>query len=340
LRITIDDVARLAGVAKSTVSRVINDSGPVSEITKKRVLDTIDLLKYKPDALAVNLAKQETHTIGVLVPDIRNPFYANACWAAEKFARSQQYAVLICNSDNDPKIEQFLFDFFQERRVDYLLSIGGSNDLTNIVNFAVSGTIPVVSVDRKIVGYNIPSLTFNNFAGGVMIAEHLLKAGHTRIAFATSDFTPAEVERRQGFEFALAKAGCPLDPRLTFVYTEEEWKEGKMLSLTAALKSNNRPTAIFTSNDLKAIAVYAIIYKMGLTIPKDISIIGYDDIDTAQFMRPPLSTVYQPIEEAIYKGVEILLSFDKTTRKENYLYEPRLIIRESLNSFDSGGKPE
>lgn len=329
---TIRDVARLAGVSKSTVSRVFNGSPGVSEATAARVLAAAKALRYHPNQVAQSLVKRRTRTLGLITPDQRNPFYAHASWVAEREARRRGYVVMVCNSDNSPPKEEEYLQVLDARQVDGILLIGGVKNLAGVIRYAAVSTTPMVLVDRHVgAGYPIPSVILDNVSGGREMTELLLRMGHRRIAFATSEYTMAERDRRLGYQQALEAAGIPIDPSLIVELEEAAWKEGCGDALVRLLTGPNPPTAIFASNDLKAIAIYRLVQRLGLQIPRDVSVVGYDDIDVADLVHPPLTTMAQPIDEMTTAGMELLLGLirGEAPREEPICFRAQLRLRAS-----------
>lgn len=329
---TIWDVARLAQVSKSTVSRVLNGDPRVAPDTAKRVMEAARVLRYRPNHLARSLVKRQTDTIGLVIPDQRNPFYAQASWAAEKEAYRLGYSVIVGNTDNDPAKEANYLQLLDARQVDGMLLIGGVRDVSTVVEYVATSSTPVVLVDRDAGNVlSLPSVTLDNIAGGREMTEFLLSLGHRRIAFVTSEYTTPERDRRIGYERALEAAGIPVDPALIVRMTEDDWKEGRLEPLAALLAGPDRPTAVFASNDFKALAVYRLAHRLGLTIPDDLSVVGYDDIEVADLLYPPLTTMAQPIEEMARTGVRILIHLIEGTEPE----ETKVRFRASLRARGS-----
>ncbi|MDI3548564.1 MAG: LacI family transcriptional regulator [Halanaerobiales bacterium] len=339
MKITIEDVAKIANVSKSTVSRVLNKSGPVSQETKEAVLGAVKILNYRPNQVARSLATKQTHTIGLIVPDIRNPYYSKACWYAERQLYKDKYTTVICNTDNDPGMEKTYLQVLLDRNVDGILTIGGEEDFTNIINFKSREDIPIVLVDREIKGYDIPSITLDNVYGGRLATKFLLDLGHSRIAFATSDFTQSERLRRKGYLLALQDAG--IKPRDEYIISrsEEDWKSGKCLEdIIKLMNYKEPPTAIFASNDFKALRILSILKTNGFTVPDDVSLIGYDNIEFSSMVEPTLTTLSQPIDKMISIGIKMLLSYINNDKKvpSKKVVKPKLVERKSTKEFKGG----
>jgi DNA-binding LacI/PurR family transcriptional regulator len=330
-RVTINEIAKIANVSKSTISRVLNKSGPVSSKTKQAVLEAIEVLNYQPNEIARSLALQRTKTIGLIIQDIRNQYYAQAYWHTERILRKLGYAIIICNADNDPKVEESFLTSLRYKNVDGVLCIGVQEDATSIVNFNSKGDIPMVLVDRRIQGYSIPSVNLDNIHGGELVADFLVKLGHRKMMFVTSDYTDAEHLRLEGFKKGLHKKGILLDPKHIILQSEELWHQGTCDACIDILKSKERPTAIFASNDNKALRILRLLRQENIAVPKEMSVVGFDDIETASIVHPSLTTVHQPIDRMVDLGAKMLLHYINGEPEDvsQLILEPWLIERES-----------
>lgn len=334
-RVTINEIAKIANVSKSTISRVLNKSGPVSSKTKQAVLDAIETLNYQPNEIARSLALQRTKTVGLIIQDILNQYYAQAYWHAERILRKLGYAIIICNADNDPRVEEAFLTSLRYKNVDGILCIGVQEDATSIVNFNSREEIPLVLVDRKIQGYNIPSVNLDNLMGGEIVADLLVRLGHKRMMFVSSDYTDAEHRRLDGFKLGLQKRGIFLKPENIIIQSEDLWHQGSCDAFMEALESPDRPTAVFASNDNKALRILRLLRKANISVPRDISVVGFDDIETASIVHPSLTTVHQPIDKMVDLGAKMLLNYmnGESEKESQMVLKPWLIERESTGKF-------
>ncbi len=328
---TIYDVARYCGVSKSTVSRVLNNSSGTSEEVRSKVVQAVKILNYRPHGVARGLVLKRSNTVAVVVQDIRNPFYAFASWYAERCLRKLGYGMVIYNADNDATMEKEILELIAYRRADGVLSIGGNRNTTSVVNFHLKEQIPVVVVDREIQGYEVPTVNLDNRAGGMLATDHLLDLGHERIVFATSDFNLAELHRKEGYLESLQLHGYVPDRNLIVTQSEKIWVDGVCHKLVALLDHKPRPTAVFASNDFKAIQVISVLRQHGLAIPDDMSVVGYDDIYLASTVFPGLTTIRQPLELMIEAGVQLLadIVLGRNPNPQNALFTPELVVRQS-----------
>ena len=331
MSITIKDVARVAGVSKATVSRVLNGSENVSKATKNRVLKVIEELNYQPNFMARGLVKQKSYSIAIIVPDIRNPFFAQMCWKAERTMSQYGYSAVICSTNNQTSEEEVYLRNMKERRVDGVLIASAIGDATNIIDFKVREGIKVLLFDVDVRGYEIPTVIVDDIYGGHKMTKYLIELGHRRIAFATSNVTYAERQRLLGYKMALSDVGFPINEDMIIVNDESNWNSGRCDDLVLLMRSEQRPTAIFCSNDLKAFRACEILRNNGVEVPTHVSIAGYDNLELGEIMSPPLTTMAQPIDQMVESGISMLiaeLNGEKIERPKKK-YRPMLVERES-----------
>ncbi len=329
--LTILDIARYAGVSKSTASRVLNGDLHVSKSARDKVLAAVKVLDYKPNAAARSLVLKKSNSFSMIVQDIRNPYYAHASWIAERFFHQNGYGLVIHNADNDLQLEREILETIRYRGVDGVLSIGGNRNVTNIVDFHLRDKLPLVLVDREVPGYDIPAVNLNNRLGGKLATDHLYDCGHQSIVFATSDFTVQEMHRGEGYLDAIKERGHGVSEGFVISQSEELWSEGKCPQLSQLIEAGRPPSAIFASNDVKALQIMRILKEHGLKVPEDVSIVGYDDIPLVSLMVPSLTTIHQPFNHMVEAGARLLLEIanGRAVEVAQQLFEPWLIERES-----------
>jgi LacI family transcriptional regulator len=329
---TINEIARLANVSKSTVSRVINRSGPVSPETEQAVKRAIESVDYRPSEVARSLTLKKTRTICLIVQDIRNPYFARACWHAERFFRSSDYLTVICNADNDPENESSILSVMKQRNVDGILCISGQAENGGIEQFVRSNYLPVVLVDRELDHQQVSSVVMNNVYGGQLAVDYLFSLGHRRIAFVTSPYTAAERQRLRGYLAEHRNRGLPVGHELIVSLDERRWYEGDVNTLLRLFSMTQQPSAIFASNDHKALQVLRLLRRNHIGVPQDISVIGYDDIEIASMVHPSLTTVHQPIDKMVQAGAAMLLRIIQKGEEpgERRVMTPWLVERESV----------
>ena len=331
---TIKDVANLAGVHPSTVSRVINDDSRISEKTKNKVLLIIKKLGYTPNAIARGLKTKRTYTLGMLIPDITNPFFAEIARGVEDAANKNNFNVILCNTDDKLKKERIYLEILKGKRVDGLI-LGTAHIRDKSILELEKKKFPYILVSRNIEGLDKNCVIVDDVVGGIMVTEYLIKLGHRRIAHITGPPTVRAANNRlEGYKFALEKHQIE--------YHEELVKEGDFRikggyqAMKKFLKLPEPPTAIFAANDLLALGAIQAIQKKKYHIPEDFCIIGFDDIRLASFVYPPLTTIRQPMLEMGALAVKMLLKIieEGEFNQRKIVLKPKLIIRESCKKIN------
>ena len=327
---TIKDVAEKAGVSTTTVSHVINKTRFVSEDLAKRVADAVRELDYQPSGLARSLRTRASGTIGIVIPDITNPFFAEVVRGIEDYCYEHGYSVFLCNSDGTPEKEYHHLKLLREKGVDGFVLVSAGDDRESL-DLLERSDIPKVIIDRQVDRVNIDSVLIDNFKGGYLATRHLLELGHTRIGCITgpSQLTPSG-QRLNGFTQALSEHGIMIDEELVVTGDYRSDSGGKCL--VRLMQANIPPTAVFACNDIMAIGAMAAARQLGYNVPAQLSIVGFDDIAMASMVIPKLTTIAQPKRELGETGAKLLL---KRIVKENHkkettiVLEPTLVIRES-----------
>ena len=298
-------IADLARVSMGTVSHVINGSAAVREPLKRRVLEAIRQLGYQPSQLARALRRNQTSMIGMIVPDITNPFFTAMVRGSEDVSYQNSYRLLLCNTDNDPSKEiAYLKELRSYRIAGLILIPSASSQFETMQDLEGSG--PVVCLDRRPASWEGDTITVDNAGGAFAAAEHLIALGHRSIAIITGNMQLTNaVGRVEGFRAALRKARIEIEP--------EYIQEGRFDRLSGyekmrvLLRLRPRPTAVFASNDLIALGALAAVRESGLRCPEDISLVGFDDLEFSELVHPALTTVSQPGYQMGAKGASLLL---------------------------------
>ncbi|MBI3960489.1 MAG: LacI family DNA-binding transcriptional regulator [Chloroflexi bacterium] len=290
---TIYDVAEAAGVSISTVSHVLNETRFVSENTRAKVLEAVTRLNYHPSSLARALVRQETRTIGLIVPDNVNPFFAELARGIENHGFQAGYSVILCNSDRSTSKELAYLETLLSKRVDGVIYMTTDMATDRLMPFHEEG-IPIVTFDRDY--DNIDSILLDNFQGGYDATRHLLELGHTRIGCIAGPDSPSRSsDRVRGYRAALEEAHIPYNPDLLCV---GDWTaRSGQVAASEFLRLPVPPTAIFSCNDMMAVGAIAFLRDRGCHVPQDISVIGYDNISLSAYVCPPLTTIATPIEQ-------------------------------------------
>jgi LacI family transcriptional regulator len=305
----MSDVARLAGVGTMTVSRLLSGSAAVSEETAHRVQAAVEKLKYRPNELARAFRGQRTQSIGLIIPYLYDSFFATCTHAVTTVARERGYSVIITTSNEDPDTEFAEAEQMLQRHVDGLVIIPSLYRQVRLTrNFF--GRTPVVAFDRPISDQPFDVVLVQNTAGAHRIVEHLIEHGHKRIAFMGLSRDLFTINARfLGYRRALQDAGLQEDSFFGCASREDTAKE-----LKEKLSRSDAPTAIFTSNTLATRYVLASLLALGVKIPSDVALVGFDDFELAELTYPPLTVVRQPAQEMGRVATNLLL--DRITRGE------------------------
>jgi len=327
---TIEDVAARSGVSTATVSRVLSGSVPSRPETRERVLAAARDLDYRPSGIARALKRNETRTFGLVITDIRNPFYPQIVRAVEAAAHTLGYGILLANGDDDPARELEHLDRLAERRVDGIVIASSRMRRRHADRLRGTG-VPVVLVNDTVPGSALPAVATAHRRGARMAAEHLLALGHRCIGHISAPAEQASSgQRRQGVRDALREAGEMI------VVEGDGGVEGG--AAAAGRLHAAGVTGIVAYNDLTAIGALRGLRQLGARVPADVSVVGFDDIEMAAWTDPPLTTIRQPTEELGRWAVERLARAiaGEELGVERVLLEPTLVVRGSTAAARSG----
>ncbi|MGK3948776.1 LacI family DNA-binding transcriptional regulator [Microbacterium sp. K2] len=330
MAVGVKDVAAAAGVSVGTVSNVLNQPERVSAKTVERVQRVIQELGFVRNDAARQLRAGRSRSIGLVVPDIGNPFFAEVVRGAEDRAADAGMTVLLGNSDERDERQLAHLELFQEQRVNGVLLTPATDDLTAVHRFAAGG-MPVVLVDREVEEGVLPSVSVDDVEGGRLAAEHLLSSGRRRLAFVGGPQSVQQVaDRLRGVR--LAVAAHPDASLEVFEQSALTVLQGRAAGEEiAARPEGSRPDAVFAANDLLAVGLLqAFSFGSGIRVPEDIAMVGYDDIDFASATVVPLSSVRQPARLLGWTGVDLLLKeLDGVEHDRRVRFQPELVVRES-----------
>jgi LacI family transcriptional regulator len=305
--VTIRDVARLSGVSPMTVSRVINESGRVRPDTRRHVEEAISELGYVPSRLARGLSRQRTGTLAVIVPDVANPFFTMIVRAAEEVARRADYRVILCDTRADLSVERDAVEELIAHRVEGIVIAPVNNRSSAHLRRLDRFGVPSVLVDRTLPGVDCDAVVGDSVGGARQLVEHLIALGHRRIGLIVeSDEVSTARDRRQGYEAALESAGIPLDPALVAVDAAAD-PRGGYAGMRRLLELEERPTAVFTVNNLVALGAIEAVRAAGLEVPDDVALVCFDDIEYASRLYPFLTAMEQPAEMFGTLATQLLL---------------------------------
>jgi LacI family transcriptional regulator len=304
--VTIYDIAKQADVSAMTVSRVINNTGRISEATRVKVRKVMEELNYVPNTVARSLVLQETKILSLLITDITNPFYTTVARGAEDAAKRFGYKLLFGNSDENLAKEKDYLEMILSTRVDGVLySPAGDSSLEHL-KLLKSRNIPFVLLDREVPGIETDMVLGDSKEGARKLVEHLIDLGHTRIALVngSSDTSTARA-RYIGYKEALKLRDLPFDPELVVEVTYRGVEDEQ--ALTPLLDLEQRPTAIFAANNFLALDIIRFLRKEGLSVPGDISLVCYDDLGFASELNPFLTVAAQPAYQFGSLGMQLLV---------------------------------
>jgi LacI family transcriptional regulator len=331
-KISIEDIARRAGVSHTTVSRALRDSPLISPEVREEIKRLAREMNYVPNAIAQSLQNQRTNTIGVVVTSIADPFYAEVVEGIEQVARSAGLSVLLSASHRDVEQELAAIDNFYRRRVDGILLTDSrirKQDMKQLAQIAA----PIVAINSQA---EEPSKMFHyveidDCLGARLAVEHLVSLGHTAIGYiGVSDRTRSNQQRLEGYRMALTEAGLPLINDWVVIGGEDsvgaDVETGQqMLSklVTAGV------TSIFCYNDMVAVGALLTCQELGISVPQDLSLVGFDGVALSRYVTPPLTTVHQPMLEIGCHAAQMLLDLLQEKSVENCVLSPLLIERGS-----------
>jgi LacI family transcriptional regulator, galactose operon repressor len=327
---TIKDIAKKAGVSVATVSHVINKTRYVSEVLQEKVIRIMKELDYQPNHMAGSLRRKRTKTIGLIIPDNSNPLYADLASAIEDVLFKYDFTLMLCNSEHDLTKELTYIKALRSKRADGLIIIPASAQADHI-NRLIENGLPIVILDRPIPDLLADSVFIDHFQGMYDAAAYLLKLGHKRIAYIDKKFhLPHKFSRLEGFHRALADHGGKFFKSL---YREAgvSFEDGAM-AMMDLLVVKPLPTAVLCFDDVIAMGAMRAIKDEGLSIPKDIAVIGFDDMPLCSFTVPRLTTVYYPRHEMAEIACKFLMRRieGKGRKKKNETVLPvHLVVRES-----------
>ena len=302
---TIHDVAKLAGVAPITVSRVLNNSGYASKETRARVEEAIATLRYVPNTLARGLRSKRTQTLALVMTDITNPFFTLIARGVEDAASNSGYTVIYCNTDESEAEEEKYVNILVQKQVDGVLLVPAYSNSKSIKFLHLNG-IPVVLIDRSVPDIQADLVRCNSEEGAFQLTKHLIEFGHQRIVTITGrQEVSTSQDRVSGYQRAMLEAD--LESLIQVYYGSYTQASGYEFT-NQALALNPRPTAILGANNFISIGVLQALRDAGLRVPEDISVVGFDDLPSFMIVDPILTVASQPAYEMGRQATELLLN--------------------------------
>jgi LacI family transcriptional regulator len=320
---TMKDIAKQAGVSLTTVSRALNNKEDIGKETRERILAIAQELNYAPNIHARALASGDSKTLGLIVADSANPFYAKIIRGVQDVCSAHEFGVILCNTNEQPEQEVRAHQMLHEKRVNGMLITSIRTGLPPLRELQKEN-IPFVLLNRYLESFGVDCVLNDNRQGAYEATAHLCKLGHRRIVHLTGAEEISSVrDRLAGYSQALREYGIPFDGQLV-LHCNLRLKGGYRQAKTMIPAISPRPTAVFAYSDLLAIGVLKALRELGWRVPQDIALVGYDDIEFAPFMDPPLTTVAQLAYEIGQKGTEILL--ERINLPEGQVWTPQRIV--------------
>ena len=332
---TIKDVARLAGVSTSTVSHVLNRTRFVSDEKRELVERAVEELNYRPSSIARSLKVQQTRTLGMLVTASRNPFFAEVVHGVERRCYERGYTLFLCNTEGDIKRMEANLDALEEKRVDGLLLLCSevNDEIINLIE--AERSVPIVVFDWGPESDNVDRIYDNSLSGARLATKYLIAKGHTDIGcIAGPQDRRSAKERLKGYRQAMIETG--LSVREEWIVEGDYGCEGGVEAMSYLYGLEKLPSAVFVCNDMMAIGMLSEAARLGLRVPQDLSVIGYDNVYISRFTAPSLTTIHQPKKEIAARAVDTLIDrlSSKRTKGLQIKVEPTLVERESVSNLN------
>lgn len=330
--VTIYDVAREANVSMATVSRVVNGNPNVKPTTRKKVLDTIERLGYRPNAVARGLASKKTTTVGAIIPDISSIFFSELTRGIEDIATMYKYNIILSNSDQNADKEIRLIDTMLEKQVDGIIFMGGEITDEHIRQFKTAN-VPVVLAATQDKANELPSINIDYVAAAYEATKYLMESTKTQPAFVTGgEFVQSNGLKYEGYVQALKDASIELNDQL--VIEEECTYNGGIAAVKKLLEGGNEPKSIFVATDEMAVGVIHGLQDEGIRVPEDVEVFGFNNTRVALMVRPTLTTIVQPMYDIGAVAMRLLTKYmNKEEVDENTVILPhRILERDSTNS--------
>lgn len=331
---SIKDVADAAGVSTATVSRVLADKPHISKELRDRVLTAVEKLNYRPNRVARSLRNRQSSTIGLIVADIRNPFFTSVSRAVEDVAYARDLSVFLCNSDENTRKETLYLELLRDEHVAGII-IAPTAHRADAFSRELSSDMPIVVIDRRVSAEDVDSVLVDNVDGALRITGHLLDDGYRRIGAIFSADISTGRERYQGYVAAHSQRGVPFDPLLTR-FTENRESNGYE-AVASLLALADPPDAIFTTNGVMSTGAYRYFHDKKITVPRDLGFAGFDDTPWSELVNPPMTILNQPTYEIGRTATELLL--DRIANPErparSVVLRGKLIMRDSCRRAGS-----
>ncbi len=333
---TIDDVAKLAGVSTATVSRVVNKNGNVTGKTGQRVLSAMQELNYYPNKFARGLAAKQADGLGVVIQDFADPYFGMVLRGIEKVAKTHNLQITVASANRSAKDELKAIEFLRQQSYNVIIlttSLLSDEELLKCSD----QNLKLINMGHLYSAFQNDCIYLDDIEGGTLATNYLIEQGHSKIAHISFPmFYGALPERSLGYHLALEKAKLSHSDEL-FIQSADFGQLSALQATQELLKRAKPFTALFASTDIMAMGAHKALRQAGLKIPDDISIVGYDDIDTASFLYPALTTIRQPIQEMGMAAAHLAISYLKGQIDQEEVvrkFSPQLVIRESVKNLN------
>ncbi|MDY0288916.1 MAG: LacI family DNA-binding transcriptional regulator [Sphaerochaeta sp.] len=329
MKVTIKDIARLCDVSVTTVSRVINHkTDNIGAKTVERIEKKIAELGYTPSNVARSMITGRSHTVGLIIPDVRNPFFSELARGVEDYMNEHQYGVFLCNTDSSLEKEKQYIDLLKGRVSDGMLFTTQNRfEFSHYFHELIQNEYPIVLIERYLEGVDtFPGVYFDNRGGAKKICDFIISKGHKNIACITGPLETTNAKMRlDGYLDALKEAAIPYDESLV-IHGTYRYQSGydcmkTLLEQNERRGEDKKITAIFASNDMMAYGAYKVLEEAGLVVPRDISIAGFDNIKFPDIFKPKLTTVELPAYDMGKRAAEMLIRLMRKEELEEVTYE-------------------
>ncbi|HLV35078.1 MAG TPA: LacI family DNA-binding transcriptional regulator [Spirillospora sp.] len=326
---TMRDVANKAGVSIQTVSAVVNGKDGISQQTRNRVLDVVKQLNYKRDPIARSMRTGQTGLVGLLIQDITNPILSKIASQVDALVSAEDHNVVLCNASSEPDRERAYLELVENRLIDGLIVVNAVDQAHTLAVLEKTAT-PAVFID-SLTRPSVPSVSTDDVRGAYLATQYLIEQGHQRIAHI-SGATALEITQRRirGYTQALSDYGLTFHRVVSPESTRWDYKAGYE-AMRQILAEDQVVTAVFAAGDEMALGAYRALFECGLSIPGDVAIVGFDDIEAAAYATPSLTTIRQPFAEMASRAVSLLFQIIRGQPSEpvQIMLDPELILRES-----------
>jgi DNA-binding LacI/PurR family transcriptional regulator len=336
---TIADVAGRAGVSVSTAARVLSGRGYAAEETRRLVLEAAKDLGYVPNQIARSLRTRRTNLVGLLVGDVENSFYSIIAKNVESVAKGAGYHVVLCNSDDDPRIEREYLKLLEAMHVDALVVTPTTKNRRSLAHLLDKGVV-IVQVDRRVEGLGTDAILVDNEAGAMTAVSSLIEAGHTQIGILAGDVdVPTARQRLAGYERALKEHGVAV--RKELIKTGSFHREHAIEDATELIHAVPAPTAVFAANNILAEALLIALDQESLKVPRDMSVVAFDDVQWMSMVEPAVTAVRQPIADIARSAAELVLRRLREGREgppSTVVFRTELVERASVGQLRRASK--